>query len=133
MESKTKGPTREQAVKDAYAKGFSVGSQETSVLGPLQPIWDAWVPHHQFIDGIPSVYFDILQKIQLNEIEDHEEAGDPPEKVNNEIVDMMSIGLNWLRSRGLDDQGVADAIKARLTRYADTQGIIDKYNREYGI
>ena len=102
-------------------------------LGPLQPIWNAWIPHHDFIDGIPNVYFEMLQRIQLNEINDHEAAGAPPEKINNEIVDMMSIGLNWLRSRGLTAQGVADAIEARLIRYADTQAIIDKYAREYGI
>ncbi|KKN77098.1 hypothetical protein LCGC14_0364390 [marine sediment metagenome] len=133
MEPKTKKSTRAQAIKDAYSEGFLVGSQETSVLGPLQPIWDAWRKHDEFIDGIPNIYFQTVIAIQFNEIDDHVEAGHPPEKIDNEIVDVMSICLNWLRSRGKDDKGVAAAIEARLTRYADTQGIIDKYAREYGL
>lgn len=103
------------------------------VLGPLQPIWDAWEEHRDFIDGLPNVYFQNIISIQFNEIEDHEEQGRPPEKVANEIVDIMSLCLNWLRSKGLDDQGVADAIAARLPRYTDTAAIIEKYAEEYGL
>lgn len=106
---------------------------EQPVLGPLQPIWDAWEEHRDFIEGIPNLYFQNVISIQFNEIDDHTEAGHPPEKTDNEIVDIMSICLNWLRSRGHDDQGVADSISARLIRYADTQGIIDKYQSEYGL
>lgn len=134
--------THEQEVKDAYSEGLSEGlevgkeigqSLGQPVLGPLQPIWDAWEEHRAFIDGLPNVYFQNVISIQFNEIDDHAEAGDLPEKTNSEIVDIISISLNWFRSKGLDDQGVADAISARLTRYADTAAIIKKYNEEYGL
>ncbi len=103
------------------------------ILGPLQPIWDAWKEHREFIDGLPNIYFESIIQIQFDEIADHEAAGHPPERTYNEIVDVFSVCLNWLRSKGLDDQGVADVITARLTRYADTAGIIKKYNEEYGL
>lgn len=103
------------------------------VLGPLQGIWDAWNDQENFIDGMPNIYFENVIRIQFGEIDDHAEAGHPPEKTNNEIVDILSICLNWLRSRGLDDKGVAAAIEARLTRFADTETIVQKYNKEYGL
>ncbi len=107
--------------------------KKQSLLGPLQPIWDAWDKHNQFLDGIPSIYFKNVISIQFNEIDDHEEAGHPIERIRNEIVDIMSISMNWLRSTGLDDKGVAEAIGNRLTRYADTEAILLKYNEEYGL
>lgn len=103
------------------------------VLGPLQDIWDAWNGQQDFVDGMPNIYFENVIRIQFGEIDDHAEAGHPPEKINNEIVDIISISLNWLRSRGLDDKGVADAIKARLTRFDDTAAIVKKYNDIYGL
>ena len=107
------------------------------ILGPLQPIWDSWEPHRNFIDGLPNIYFENIIQIQFNEIADHTGAGEPSEKVNHEIVDIISICLNWLRSRGLDDQGVADAIRTRAPKYSDVgegaAGIIERYNREYGL
>ena len=112
-------------------------SDEQPVLGPLQPIWDSWTPQQDFIDGLPDIYFRNVITIQFNEIDDHVEAGNPPEKVHNEIVDIMSICLNWLRSKGLDDQGVAAAITARAPKYSDTgegtAAIIERYNRVYGL
>ncbi len=105
--------------------------RKQSILGPLQPIWDAWEEHRDFIDGMPNIYFENVIRIQFNEIDDHKEAGHPPERTTNEIIDVISICLNWLRSRGLDDQGVADAIAARTPRFDDTASIIKKYNEEY--
>ncbi len=103
------------------------------VLGPLQPIWDAWCSEEYFIDGIPNLYFRNVITIQFNEIDDHEAAGHPIERVRNEIVDVMSICMNWLRSTGLDDVGVAQAMANRLPRYDDVAGIVRKYNEEYGL
>ena len=114
-----------------------MSSRKQPILGPLQPIWDAWEGHRDFIDGLPDIYFESLIQIQFNEIDDHKEADNPPEKTTNEIVDVMSICLNWLRSRGLDDQGVADAIGARAPKYSDAgegaAAIIERYNQEYGL
>jgi len=104
-----------------------------AVLGPLQPIWDAWNSQADFVDGIPNIYFENVIRIQFNEIEDHVAAGQNGVKINNEIVDIMSICMNWLRSRGLNDQAVADAITARSPRFDDTAGIIQKYNELYGL
>ncbi len=103
------------------------------VLGPLQSIWNAWSNQAEFVDGLPNIYFENVIRIQFNEIDDHVEDGCLPVKINNEIVDIMSICMNWLRSRGLDDQGVADAIRARSPRFDDTQSIIDKYADLYGL
>ena len=103
------------------------------ILGPLQPIWDAWEEQRDFIDGIPDIYFESIIWIQFNEIDDHKEAGHPPERTTNEIVDIMSICLNWLRARGYDDQGVADAIAARTPRFDDTASIIRKYEEDYWL
>ena len=101
-------------------------------LGPLQDVWDAWTPMQDFVDGIPYVYFENVLRIQLNEIEDHHNAGEQ-DKIDKEIVDIMSVCLNWFRSRGLSDQDVADAIKARTNRFADVQAICDSYNERYGL
>ena len=103
------------------------------VLGPLQPIFDAWTPHEQFIDGMPNLYFRNVICIQFNEIDDHEAAGHPVEKTRNEIIDIMSICMNWLRSTGLDEGGVAEAMGNRVPRYEDTGAIIKKYNDLYGM
>jgi len=123
----------EQQVRDLSTQLYEKELQDQPPLGPLQPIWDAWESHRDYIDGLPNIYFRNVIEIQLNEIDDHVEAGNPPDKVENEIVDIISICMNWFRSRGFSDQDVVEAIQYRLPRFDDTQGIMDKYNERYGL
>lgn len=102
-------------------------------LGPLQDIWEAWIPCTEFVDGMPDIYFRNILTIQMNEIDDHVEAGDPLEKVINEMVDLMSVSMNWMRSKGLTDVDVAEAIHRRTSRFIDVQAIMDQYNENYGL
>ncbi len=103
------------------------------VLGVFQDMFDAWIPVTDFVDGIPDVYFRNILTIQMNEIDDHVCDMAPMEKVINEMVDIISVTFNWMRSKGLDDQGIADAVVRRTSRFADVQAIMDSYNERYGL
>ncbi len=82
---------------------------------------------------MPDIYFRNILTIQMNEIDDHVEAGAPLEKSINEMVDLMSVSMNWMRSKGLTDMDVAEAIHRRTSRFIDVQAIMDSYNETYGL
>ena len=96
-------------------------------------MFDAWESSTDFVDGMPEVYFRNVLTIQMNEIDDHIEAKAPLEKVTNEMVDIISVTFNWMRSKGLDAQGISDAVKRRTSRFADVDAILAKYNDLYGL
>ena len=121
-----------QSADSELADSGSVPQVEP-VLGVFQDMFDAWIPVTDFVDGIPDVYFRNILTIQMNEIDDHVCDMAPMEKVINEMVDIISVTFNWMRSKGLDDQGIADAVVRRTSRFADVQAIMDSYNERYGL
>ncbi len=102
-------------------------------LGVFQGVWNNWSPATEYVDGIPDIYFRNVLTIQMNEIDDHHEAGAPLEKKINEMVDIISVTFNWMRSHGLNDKDVAEAVKRRTAQFIDCQEIMDSYNERYGL
>ena len=103
------------------------------ILGVFQDMYDAWESATDFIDGMPDIYFRSVLIIQMNEIDDHVCDLMPIEKITNEMVDIISVTFNWMRSKGLDAQGISDAVKRRTSRFADVDAIMAKYNDLYGL
>ncbi len=107
--------------------------QMEPILGVFQDIYDAWESATDFINGMPDIYFRNVLTIQMNEIDEHEDAEAPLEKKTNEMVDIISVTFNWMRSKGLDDVGIRHAVIRRTSRFADVDAIMAKYNEEYGL
>ena len=105
------------------------------MLGPLQDAWDAWSGVQEQVSAKPWYHFPTVIAIQFAEAAEHKAHGQP-ERAANEIVDIMSVCLNWLRWMGYTTpKSVATIIRARAAnRYAgQTQAILDKYQQKYGI
>lgn len=97
-------------------------------LGVLQHLWDAWMPEHNNILRAPADLFPPAYLAQLKEIKEHLRDGDE-DKALNEIVDMISLSVNWLRWFGLKPQDIAELIDKRIqTRYVgQVSAIMKKY------
>ena len=112
-------------------------SEAAPVLGPLQPIWDAWLPIAREINAQPESHFAATLRYQLVELDDASEQY--RQSVNSEaedaclahymdeVVDVISVALNWLRWLGLNDKEAAFVIRRRAKRYADPMAIFAKY------
>lgn len=109
-------------------------AQRTAVLGPLQPMWDAWTPAQKQVSGKRFTQFVNIMGVQFDEAESHLTNGED-DRAANEIVDCISIALNWLRCLGYTQpEEVAELLRRRAaTRYeGQTQAILDKYNKYHG-
>ena len=103
-------------------------------LGPLQAVWDAWEPVTKGIIGKPASHFILTLVVQIAEILAALEAGDKAHAAE-EMVDLMSVAQNWMRSIGLSDLEVAEAIVKRAQeRYVGQAAkIMKKYEKAYGV
>ncbi len=103
-------------------------------LGPLQPAYDTWSEVQEQVLDKPLSHFMPTITIQMLEVYEHVASG-RVDKAINEVVDILSVSLNWLRWFGLDDVEIAEAIRARTaTRYeGKAQEILDKYAATWGI
>lgn len=109
-----------------------------SPLGVFQEMWDAWSPVHPLDDtyrgALELDHFCWLICTQMDEIRAHESAGEHA-RLDNEIVDLISIAMNWLRHRGYGQpHAFANAIAARVrTRYVgNTAAIVARDRERYG-
>ena len=97
-----------------------------AVLGPFQDIWDAWEPVNERTMRQPVDHFDVSLRMQLDEIE----VEDPKSiRTTKEIIDIISLALNWMRWQGHTPGSIAALVKWRAeTRYApDPNAIFEKY------
>lgn len=104
----------------------------TSSIDPLQGIWDAWTPVKNRVWNKPPHYFPSIIQLQLIEILNH----DNTKGKANEVVDIISICINWLRWMNYDKlDDIAELIWARVkTRYSNqATEILDKYYAKYGL
>ena len=94
-------------------------------LGPFQAIVDAWAPAHDRVMIQPVSHFPEVIRIQVEEA-----LAESPKSLRqvNEIIDIISVALNWLRWTGLDDAAIADFVRSRAqNRYFDPDAIFEKY------
>ncbi len=95
---------------------------------------DTWDEVHDQVVEKPRYHFLRTLGIQLEEVEDDLDRGDLPHAAK-EMVDIISVTLNWMRWLGLSAEDIAKVIKTRTeTRYlGQAQDILDKYWKEYAI
>ena len=103
-------------------------------LGPLQGMRDAWDRVHDQVMAKPSSHFRISIGIQMDEV-DKEIAKGNGSHAAKEMVDILSVTLNWMRWLGLSAGEIAHVIRARAAdRYeGQAQNILDKYAKKFGI
>jgi hypothetical protein len=99
-------------------------------LGPLQGAWDAWESHTEYIHGLKPAYFQTIILAQLVEVQEHLSAHEDTHAAK-EVIDIISVCLNWLRSMHLNDSAIAALICERTrTRYTgQTADIMKKYRK----
>lgn len=103
-----------------------------SALGPMQAAYDFWTPVISDIKHKPVGHFLAVIPLQVAEAMEQIKSGDARHAAA-EVVDCISVCINWLRWMGYDDEGIAQAMAERATRYVDAKGIIEKYERTYGV
>lgn len=92
-------------------------------LGSFVALWLAWDkswPRTQTLDEDHFYHAIYHQLLELTESEvDHKPK---------ELVDIISITLNWLHWLGYAPEDIAQTVMDRArTKYVDTDGIIDRY------
>ena len=95
-------------------------------LGPFQSTWDAWNVVDVRCKMQPRSHFPRVVELQLKEIE---AAWPDKAGVTKEVVDIISIALNWLRWLGFTDEEVAGVVEQRSLRYSDPEAIFAKYRQ----
>ena len=99
-------------------------------LGPFVATWLAWDKTWDVWKDYDEGHFAHAVYHQLLELTEIPDAHKP-----KELVDIISIVLNWMRVIGMTPEDIAQTVMDRArTRYSDTQEILDKYNvlREHG-
>ena len=104
-------------------------NEEDSPLGPFQIIWDAWTPAEEVHRNQVSDYFINIIRDQFVEYWICALCLNTG-KADNEIMDIISVSMNWLRSRGYTDKDVATLAKSRSKRY---EGHTDEIIKKYGL
>jgi len=94
------------------------------VLGPFQDIWDAWDEVHNRLMVQPETHFTSTILTQLEEAE-----AEPRDTRAKEVIDIISVSLNWLRWLGYGPEMVAQAVQDRAAKRYVGQGeaIFEKY------
>ena len=100
-------------------------AKEFPGLGVFQDIWDAWDSVEQRVMELSEGSHLKIVQHQLHEILG---ASDRQSELN-EIVDIISVSLNWLRWHGLNTADIAALVQKRNSqRYVGkTTEIMDKY------
>lgn len=99
-------------------------------LGELSHLWDAWTPHEFEMRELNPEYFAYFIAWQMQEIEDEEYSLDVQSR---EVIDIISLCFNWLRSLGYNEIDVAELAKLRsASRYeGQTKAIIARDEERY--
>ena len=92
-------------------------------LGPFVSTWMAWSKTWDIWKSYPDAHFAYAIEQQLEELDDCDD-----DHKAKELVDIMSITLNWMRQLGLTPEEIAQAVMNRArTRYNNTEEILVKY------
>ena len=96
----------------------------------INQLFEAWLPVHWDIMGLPFNAYPKLFQTQLAELVGHYQAGEQ-DKVLNEIVDILSVAVNLFRWFRLSPRQIKDKIQQRIdTRYrGQTRDILEKYGQ----
>ncbi|GAB3873569.1 hypothetical protein GCM10029964_014050 [Kibdelosporangium lantanae] len=70
-----------------------------SELGALQDLWDAWDPAHREMLTKEPEHFYVAWQVQVDELRQHLRDNDKRAALN-EMVDIISISLNFMRNMG---------------------------------
>jgi len=98
-------------------------------LGAFGCIWATWKESEERIKQQSPTYFMKVINTQLDEIIECYDMCDR-EHMKLEIIDIISVCLNWFRWLGCDDEEIAvAAIQRALYRFAgQTEQIMTKYD-----
>jgi len=96
----------------------------------LDLIWDTWLESHELIMNLPFDHYMVCVKEQLREAFLHYHQG-KPDKAMNEVVDLISVSINWLVWFGQYKEDIRELVVNRVTsRMKDkTREIIEKYEQ----
>ena len=103
-------------------------------LGPLKYAWDAWTEVEASILKLPADHFQTTLLTQILEVREAL-ALDNKSHAAEEVCDIISVALNWLRSLGLTEADIAKVLQSRSEkRYVgQAAAIMRKYQKRYGI
>jgi hypothetical protein len=95
----------------------------------INSLFNTWSPQHYRIMELDEKDFQVAIVEQLKEIHEHL-RNKLQRKTANEIVDIISISINWLRWLGYTPDEMYRAIEERIrTRYKNNiREILDKYD-----
>jgi hypothetical protein len=92
-------------------------------LGPFVAPWRAWDKSWERWKTYDEGHFAHAIYHQLLELAECDDEHKP-----KELVDIISITLNWMRRLGMEPEDIAQTVMDRArTRYSDTDAILDKY------
>jgi len=96
----------------------------------LDEVWDTWLESHDLMMELSFEHYMVCAKEQLREVFLHY-YGDDMLKAMNEVVDLISLSINWLTWFGQDKEGIRELITARLggRMKGRTREIIEKYEK----
>lgn len=86
-----------------------------SGLGALQDLWDAWDPAHQEMLAKDPEHFYAAWRVQVDELRQHLRDNNKRAALN-EIVDVISISLNFMRNMGCSPADVAELVRERADK-----------------
>lgn len=99
----------------------------------LEMMWTAWTPAQDLNKQFTDEHFEDLLDRQIEEIFDHTDNNNTSGRLN-EMIDIMSIAMNWIRQSGVQEFAEFEKIMyARvLNRYLNqTQAIVKRDIVEY--
>jgi hypothetical protein len=99
-----------------------------SGLGALQDLWDAWDPAHQEMLTKEPEHFYVAWQVQIDELQHHLREENKHAALK-EMVDIISISLNFMRNMGCSPADVAELVRERADKRmkGQTAEILKKY------
>jgi len=99
-----------------------------SELGALQDLWNAWDPAHQEMLTKEPEHFYVAWQVQVDELQQHLRDKNKRAALN-EMVDIISISLNFMRNMGCSPADVAELVRERADKRMkdQTAEILKKY------
>ena len=110
--------------------GYEFVNMPESKPDILDEVWDTWLESHDLIMELSFEHYMVCAKEQLREVFLHYYEDDML-KAMNEVVDLISLSINWLTWFGQDKEGIRELIMARLggRMKGRTREIIEKYEK----
>ena len=101
-----------------------------SQIDILDEVWDTWLESHDLIMELSFDHYMICAREQLREVFLHY-YNDDLTKALNEVVDLISVSINWLVWFGQGKEDIRELVMSRLVNRMKgrTREIIEKYEK----